>query len=261
MSQTTSLIDTHAHLDDGQFPDVDAVIDAAVQQSVTRIINIGYGPERWDSTIALARRRPEIAVVLGIHPLDADQFGPAIFDELVALIDEVNPVGIGEAGIDLFRDGPPLKLQRDAFMAQIDLALARNLPLVIHQRSAEAEVLELLRRADPALRVVLHSFDGSLESIELALERGWFIGVGGLMTKAASSGLRELIRSLPLSSIVLETDSPYLVPAGIKNRRNHPGNIPVIAQALADVRRESMEDIVRITTENATRAFPGLNVA
>jgi TatD DNase family protein len=261
MSQTTSLIDTHAHLDDGQFPDVDAVIDAAVQQSVTRIINIGYGPERWDSTIALARRRPEIAVVLGIHPLDADQFGPAIFDELVALIDEVNPVGIGEAGIDLFRDGPPLELQRDAFMAQIELALARNLPLVIHQRSAEAEVLELLRRADPALCVVLHSFDGSLASIELALERGWFIGVGGLMTKVASSGLRELIRSLPLSSIVLETDSPYLVPAGIKNRRNHPGNIPVIAQALADVRRESMEDIVRITTENATRAFPGLNVA
>src|SRR6478735_10558303 len=107
MSQTTSLIDTHAHLDDGQFPDVDAVIDAAVQQSVTRIINIGYGPERWDSTITLARRRQEIAVVLGIHPLDADQFGPAIFDELVALIDDVNPVGIGEAGIDLFRDGPP----------------------------------------------------------------------------------------------------------------------------------------------------------
>jgi TatD DNase family protein len=145
-------------------------------------------------------------------------------------------------------------------MAQIDLALARNLPLVIHQRSAEAEVLEMLRLADPALRVVLHSFDGSAESIGLAVERGWFVGVGGLMTRAASSGLRELIRTLPLSAIVLETDSPYLVPAGIKNRRNHPGNIPIIARALADVRRESMEDIVRTTTENAIRAFPVLNV-
>jgi len=261
MNQSSYLIDTHAHLDDGQFPDVDAVIDLAVQQSVTRIINIGYGPERWESTIALARRRPEIGVVLGIHPLDADQFSPAIFDELVARINEVNPVGIGEAGIDLFRDGPSLKLQRDAFMAQIDLALARNLPLVIHQRSAETEVLEMLRAADPALRVVLHSFDGSAASIGLALERGWFIGVGGLMTRVASSGLRELIRTLPRSAIVLETDSPYLVPAGIKNRRNHPGNIPIIAQALADVRREAVEDIVQTTTENAIRAFPGLKVA
>src|SRR4051795_2585769 len=197
MNQTAPLVDTHAHLDDGQFPDVDAVIDAAVQQSVTRIINIGYGPERWDSTIALARRRPEIAVVLGIHPLDADQYGPAAFHELITRIDEVSHVGIGEAGIDLFREGPPLNVQSDAFIAQIDLAMARNLPLVIHQRSAEYEVLEILRAADPSLRVVLHSFDGGAESIGLALEREWFLGVGGLMTRAASASLRELIRALP----------------------------------------------------------------
>ena len=255
------MIDTHAHLDDGQFPDVDEIIDSAVEQSVTRIINIGYGPERWESTIALARRRPEVAVVLGIHPLDAGEFSLATFNELITHIDRVNPVGIGEAGIDLFRDGPPLDLQRDAFMAQIELALARNLPLVIHQRSAEAEVLELLRSADPALRVVLHSFDGGMESIELVIEREWFIGVGGLMTRSTSSGLRELIRKVPLSAIVLETDSPYLVPAGVKNRRNYPGNIPVIAMALADMRRASYEEIARATTENAIRAFPGLVTA
>src|SRR3954470_21052768 len=119
MKHPSYLIDTHAHLDDGQFPDVDETIDAAVQHSVTRIINIGYGPERWESTIALARRRPEIAVVLGIHPLDADQFSPDVFSQLVAKVDLVNPVGIGEAGIDLFRDGPSLDLQRVAFTAQI----------------------------------------------------------------------------------------------------------------------------------------------
>jgi TatD DNase family protein len=261
MIQSSYLIDTHAHLDDGQFSDVDETIDAAVQQSVTRIVNIGYGPERWESTIALAKRRPEIAIVLGIHPLDADQFSPALFSELAAKVDQVNPVGIGEAGIDLFRDGPSLELQRVAFMAQIELALARNLPLVIHQRSAEAEVLELLRSADTRLQVVLHSFDGSMESVQLVIERGWFIGVGGLMTRLASSGLRELIRKVPLSAIVLETDSPYLVPAGVKNRRNNPGNIPIIARALADVRRASYEEIVRTTTENAIRAFPGLVTA
>jgi len=122
-------------------------------------------------------------------------------------------------------------------------------------------VLELLRSSDPGLKVVLHSFDGSMESIELVIERGWYIGVGGLMTRLASSGLRELIRKVPLSAIILETDSPYLVPAGVKNRRNNPGNIPVIARALADVRRASYDEIVRTTTENAIRAFPGLATA
>ena len=260
MTRIENLIDTHAHLDDGQFPDVDAVIDHAIAQGVTRIINIGYGPKRWDSTIALARRRPEIAFALGIHPLDADQFNDELFDRFSKLVDRERPVAIGEAGIDLFRDGPPLAQQRAAFAAQIDLALARKLPLIIHQRAAGAEVNALLSAADRDLRVVLHSFDGSQASIDLVLDRGWTIGVGGLMTRSSSAPLRELIRKVPLSSIVLETDSPYLAPAGVKDRRNTPANIPRIAQMLADARRDAIENIARITTENAVALFPRLAV-
>lgn len=260
MTQIENLIDTHAHLDDGQFPDVDAVVDHAVAQGVNRIVNIGYGPTRWDSTIALARRRPEIDFALGFHPLDADHFSDASFDRLIELVDRERPVAIGEAGIDLFRDGPPLSDQRTAFAAQIEMALARKLPLIIHQRAAETEVNEMLRAADRDLRVVLHSFDGSQDSIDLVLDRGWTIGVGGLMTRAGSAPLRELIRAVPLSSIVLETDSPYLVPAGVKDRRNTPANIPRIARALADARREAVEDVARITTGNAMALFPRLAV-
>jgi TatD DNase family protein len=127
---------------------------------------------------------------------------------------------------------------------------------VIHQRAAEDEVYAQLASADPALRVVLHSFDGTRRMIDLALDREWFIGVGGLMTKQASQSLRELLKTVPLERIVLETDSPYLVPAGIKNRRNTPANIPAIATHLAGLTNRSITEISEITTANAFLAFP-----
>jgi TatD DNase family protein len=252
------FIDTHAHLDDPQFPDLAEVLEQTAAAGVERVINIGYGPDRWQSTLALASAQPMAAPVLGIHPLDAGQYTAENFQELISLIADHQPVGIGEAGIDLFRNGPALALQREVFAHQIALAIETGLPLVIHQRSAESEVYEQLQAADPALRVVLHSFDGSRRMVDLALEREWFIGVGGLMTKQASSDLRDLLKTVPLERMLLETDSPYLVPAGVKNRRNTPANIPAIAIHLAGLTGRSIAEISEITTANALLAFPRL---
>lgn len=255
---TLRFIDTHAHLDDPQFPDLAEVLEQTAAAGVERVINIGYGPERWRSTLALADANPIVAPVLGIHPLDAGEYTEENFRELIHLIGEHEPVGIGEAGIDLFRNGPDLRLQHEVFDHQIALAVETGLPLVIHQRAAEDEVYAQLASADPALRVVLHSFDGTRRMIDLALDREWFIGVGGLMTKQASQSLRELLKTVPLERIVLETDSPYLVPAGIKNRRNTPANIPAIATHLAGLTNRSITEISEITTANAFLAFPRL---
>jgi TatD DNase family protein len=255
---TLRFIDTHAHLDDPQFPDLTEVLEQTAAAGIERVINIGYGPERWRSTLALAEANPMVAPVLGIHPLDAGQYTEENFQGLISLVANHHPVGIGEAGIDLFRDGPDLALQREVFAHQIALAIETGLPLVIHQRSAEREVYEQLAAADPALRVVLHSFDGSRRMIDLALEREWFIGVGGLMTKQASNNLRELLKTVPLGRVLLETDSPYLVPAGVKNRRNTPANIPAIATHLAGLTGRSIAEISEITTANALLAFPRL---
>lgn len=255
---TLRFIDTHAHLDDPQFPDLAEVLEQTAAAGVERVINIGYGPERWHSTLALADAHPMVAPVLGIHPLDADQYTEERFQALISLIGDRNPAGIGEAGIDLFRDGPDLRLQREVFDHQIALAVETGLPLVIHQRAAENEVYEHLHAAAPELRVVLHSFDGTRRMIDLALEREWFIGVGGLMTKQASVGLRDLLKTVPLERIVLETDSPYLVPAGVKGRRNTPANIPAIATHLAGLTGRTIVDISEITTTNALIAFPRL---
>ena len=252
-------IDTHAHLDLDQFPDVDSVIESAASVGVHGIINIGFGPERWKTTLDLVDRFPQVACTLGFHPGDSDQFNPDTGDQLVALLDQNLAVGIGEAGIDLYwENNPAIAVQREAFAFQIDLALRFDLPLVIHQRSAEPEVAEQLEAADRDLRVILHSFDGTERLFRLALDRNWYLGAGGLMTRR-SAPVRELLKKAPLDRLLLETDSPFLVPAGIKQRRNEPSNIPVIAERLAGLRGEDLSVIQQAAWENTFKAFPRLS--
>jgi TatD DNase family protein len=254
----TTLIDTHAHLDDGQFPDADEVVAAALAAGVGTIVNIGYSAKRWVTSMALAARHPAVAYTLGLHPLSAADYSAATMNALADAIRANHPVGIGETGLDAYRDGPPLALQRGAFADQIDLGLETGLPLVIHMRTTEPEVHAMLRAADSRLRVVLHSFDGSAAMARLVVDRGWFVGVGGLMTRQASSGLRAILADLPIDRMVLETDSPYLVPAGVKDRRNTPANLPLTARRLADLKGLGVDEVAAITSANACAAFPRL---
>lgn len=252
------FLDTHAHLDLEQFPDVGDVIEEAFGAGVRAVINIGFDPERWASTLALVERFPGVACALGFHPGSADQFSNDSADELVALIEREQPVAIGEAGIDLYwENNPSLAKQHEVFAFQIDLALRFDLPLVIHQRNAEIEVRAQLEAADRDLSVVLHSFDGTIDLFDLAMERGWFLGVGGLMTRRSAT-VRELLARVPLDRFVLETDSPFLVPAGIKNRRNSPANVPVIAERFAAVRGVDLDVVREAAWQNSHAAFPGL---
>lgn len=260
MTTTTALIDTHAHLDDGQFPDADAVIAASLAAGVGTIVNIGYSPRRWVSSMDLAARHPAVAYTLGLHPLSADEYAPATMQALADAIRANHPVGIGETGLDAYRDGPPLALQRAAFADQIDLGIETGLPIVVHMRNTEPEVTAMVRAADPRLRVVLHSFDGSAALARVVAERGWHIGVGGLMTRAGSTALREILAWLPIEHMVLETDSPYLVPAGVRDRRNTPANLPITARRLAELKGLDPAEVAAITSANARVAFPALTL-
>jgi TatD DNase family protein len=129
------------------------------------------------------------------------------------------------------------------------------LPAVIHQRAATAEVHRVLSDTSPILRCILHSFEGDEKLKDLGLERGYLFGVGGLVTRSSSEQVRDLIRRVPLEQILLETDSPYLVPAGLKSRRNEPGNIPRIAQFLAELLDVSVEHVADTTSRNAIEIF------
>ncbi len=253
---TTTFVDTHAHLDDSAFDgDRDVVIDRAVQAGVVMVVNIGYRPSRWTTTRALAAASPRVSAVLGLHPQHADEFTHSTYDDLAGCVAEAGACAIGEIGLDYYRPGPLPAAQRHAFEQQLLLAEHLSLPVVIHQRAAEEDCLAILRGAPPTLRMVLHSFEGSERFAAWGLDHGHYFGVGGLMTRAGSNPLRSILANLPLERLILETDAPYLVPARIKERRNVPANIPVIARHLAELRGTDIETIASATTLNAVAVF------
>jgi TatD DNase family protein len=253
---TQTYVDTHTHLDDDQFVlDLDQVLTDAANNGVARMINIGYRPERWASTLALARQHPQVRYALGLHPGNADEWSEGLFADLTAVVDREQPVAIGEIGLDYYWTQDNKAVQRISFERQIELAASRKLPIVIHQRDAAADVAAILRAAPAGLQVIFHSCDGDPGLMEMAEERGWLIGVGGLMTRRQSEALRSRLPAFPVEQILLETDSPYLVPSGVKARRNTPAMIPLIAERLAGLIGRSLEEIAMVTTRNAERVF------
>lgn len=251
------FVDTHAHLDDPAFElDRDGVIAHAIAAGVRRILNVGYSPARWETTIALATAHPHVEVVLGVHPQCADQWSVATLEQLESTARLSSPVAIGEIGLDFYRDGPPARFQRDAFTAQLDLARRLNLPIVIHQRAAESDLIDVLARYPDLPDVILHSFEGTARLAAAARERRFLVGVGGLAIRASSDPLHRVLAGIPLESILLETDAPYLAPPRSPSRRNAPSNIPLIAHHLAPLWNVTTEHLAAQTTATAERVFP-----
>jgi TatD DNase family protein len=250
------LVDTHAHLDDASFDhDREGVLTAAGAAGVRHIVNVGYAPERWTTTLALASRHPSIVAILGLHPQQADRFDQRLCRDLEAALAQPRVRGVGEIGFDLFRDGPELPVQRRAFDEQVALAIRHELPIVIHQRAAEEALIEALRDAPKLPRVLLHSFDGSHHLAELAINRGFLVGIGGLATLPGARDLREVLATIPLASLVLETDAPYLAPAGAASRRSQPANVALVAGALAPLWKVTPRELAEATTRTASAFF------
>ena len=253
---TLRFVDTHTHLDDDAFlADVDQVIAEAIAQGVTTFVNIGYEPARWKTTISLANRFPSVSYSLGMHPQHADDWNVHSADVLRRLLVDRRPVAIGEVGIDLFRGETNVSQQLRCFDDQLDLAVAHKLPVVVHMRSAQSEILHHLNGRTKNPQLLFHSFDGDEVLTQFVLEHATIVGVGGLATRSKSVTIRQQLKRIPLTQMVLETDSPYLVPTKVRGSRNMPKNIPVIAEFLADLKQISVIDVANTTTTNAERFF------
>jgi TatD DNase family protein len=231
------------------------VLDSARAAGVQRYVNIGYEPASWIRSIALAERFPDVSYALGIHPNSADKWSDETAEALFDLLEQSRPVAIGETGLDYYWDRVERSSQRAAFRDQLVLAQQFRLPVVIHMRGdIEDEIIAILTEF-PDVSVVFHSFDGSHRLRDFALDRGAVFGVGGLLTRTSSTELRTTMRGVPLDSIVLETDSPYLVPKAVKERRNTPASIPLIASVLSELFEIPVDEIAERTTANAHRVF------
>lgn len=251
-----NLVDTHAHLDDPVFDhDRDQVYADAAAAGVRRIINVGFHPDRWQSTIAMSRRYPQVRHMLGLHPQHADEWSPAVKEQLVALLRTTSAVAVGEIGFDYSREAPPAAIQHAVFEAQAAIAVELTLPLVIHQRAAEPDTLVALAGLPPEADVLLHSFEGTSRLAKLVNDRRFFVGVGGRATRANAEAVRQTLSTIALDQIVVETDAPYQVPAGVKQRRNTPANIPLIVERLAPIWNVEPAAFAAATTANAERLF------
>jgi TatD DNase family protein len=255
-SQQTSIVDTHTHLDDAAFDaDRESVIEASRGTGVRHFVNIGYEPDRWESSRALREQHPDIDIVLGLHPQLAAQFDIALLRELNQVIADLRPVAVGETGFDFSRSAPSFEEQERAFRGQLEIAAATGLPTVVHQRDASDALISELENWPNLAPIVLHSFDGTQRLADWARERGCFVGIGGLATRRSAEPLRELLVQIPVNRLLLETDSPYLTPPGSVSRRNTPANLPKIAAILGPLWNMSGEELCRQTSRNAAGLF------
>ena len=252
----TMLFDTHAHLDDHAFdPDRDALLAALPGQGIGLLMNPGCSLATSRAACALAREHSWIYAAVGSHPDAAAEVTPEVLEEYRRLIWENPKVkAIGEIGLDYHYEDVPRNIQQEAFLAQMELAREAKLPVIVHERDAHADGMTVVRHF-PEVTGVFHCYSGSLEMARELVERGWYIGFTGVLTFKNARRALEVAAGLPLDRIVLETDCPYMSPEPFRGKRNDPGRLYRMAEALSALRGLPVEEIETITMENGKRLY------
>lgn len=249
------LIDTHCHLNDAKaFPNPSETIEAAVGAGVERMIVIGTHPEDWVRAIALAQDRPEVFAVVGWHPNYTADYDVASLEELEALLSHPKVLALGEIGLDYHWDYAPRDIQHQALRDQLDLAERTGKPVVFHAREAYSDLLDVLE-GRPILPYLFHCFAGNAEEAARGVALGAYFGVDGPVTYPKAEGLREVIRTIPVDRLVVETDSPYMSPAPYRGKPNQPAFVAHVAAGLAKTLGLEEAAVAEITTANAVRFF------
>ncbi|GAC1649529.1 MAG: hypothetical protein NVS4B12_18650 [Ktedonobacteraceae bacterium] len=251
------LVDSHTHIDTPRFDaDREAVIQAAFDGSVTRMIDPGCDLASSQAALELAKTHPGIVYAgVGVHPHEATTYSDAIEEQFRIMAREPEVVAIGEFGLDYFRMLSPRDTQRAVFCAHLELARACDLPCIIHVRDSHEDVIELLRTHGQGLRGVFHCFSGDVVQAEECLGfENFLLSFAGPLTKQGNA-LPDVARMVPLNRVLVETDSPYLVPKPLKAKRNEPLFVQHTAAKLAELRGMTLEEIAQVTTANAVRLF------
>lgn len=258
------LIDTHLHLDfDHYDDDRNEVVARAVDAGVEKMITIGIDRETCRRAMTLIDRFDAVYAAVGIHPNSATDWGEYAEAALHDYVQHPKVVAIGEIGLDYYWDKTSPKRQHEVFRAQLDLAAELEMPVIIHNRDADGDVLTMLRDwitdVQPAYPPgVLHFFSGDTEMARAGEELGLYFGVDGPLTFRNADAMREVVSTLSLDRLLVETDAPFLTPQPHRGKRNEPAYVRFIAQQLAELHGLSVEDVARRTTENAYRLFPKL---
>ena len=250
------MIDTHAHL---QWPDFnkdrEQVIERAFAAGLAAIVNIGYDLSASREAVQIANNHKNVYAVVGIHPHNAKTMRTDVLASLRELAHVPKVVAIGEIGLDYYRNLSPRQQQTEAFEEQLQLAKELQLPVVIHDREAHADVLQVIRKFGNEISGVLHCFSGSIEMAEEAIKLGYMISIAGPVTFPNARRLHQVVEHLPTESIVLETDCPWLTPQSKRGKRNEPAFIVETTHKVADLKGIQVDELAEITSRNARRLF------
>jgi len=253
-----NLVDSHCHLDHKQFAgDIAGVLRRAADAGVNYVLTIGTGegPNDLDCALRIATQYPGVFATTGIHPHDASKADAASFEWMRTLSHEEKILAIGEIGLDYHYDFSPRETQSQVFCEQLKIAREAAKPVIIHTREAWDDTLHILREQWHSRPGILHCFTGTPQQALEAVEMGFYIGFGGVLTFPKSADVREAARTVPADRLLLETDAPYLAPVPHRGKRNEPAFTAITAAKLAQVRECSVEHIAEQTTRNFRALF------
>lgn len=258
------FIDTHAHLDMPEFKhEISAVISRAREKGVEKIINIGVNIDSSKISLDLSRRYPEIYSTIGIHPDASDELEIETRGRLMEMASHDKVVAIGEVGLDYYylkriskyARYPKREIQIFCFEQMLDLALETKLPVIIHCREAEADLLAILKSYAGTLRGVIHCFSGDIEFAEKILDLGLAISFTGNITFKNNTRMYDVIKHIPLGSIMIETDCPFLAPEPYRGKRNESAYVVEVARKIAEIKKLSLAEVEMETTKKARKLF------
>jgi len=251
-----TIVDTHAHLNhEDLMGEVEAVIERASAEDVGTIIVVGYDVPSSERAVELANGHPQLAAVVGLHPYETQRAGAEELARIAQLAEELCVRAIGEVGFDFHEDdAAPRELQERLLRAQFAIARSRALPVVLHQRDSGTAILPVLDDYKD-VTCVFHCFSGDEDLLAAGVARGVYFSFAGPLTYKRNERLRELVREVPRDRLLVETDCPYLAPAGHRGRRNEPAYVRETLTALAREIALNLDEAAALTTANARRAF------
>lgn len=250
------LFDTHAHYDDERFDgDREALLAGMPEKNVGLIVNPGCDISSSRTAVALAESFDFVYAAVGIHPENCGDFAPGMIDRLRQMAKNPRVVAIGEIGLDYYwAENPPRELQQEVLRRQLGLAEELDLPVIIHDRDAHRDTLDIVREF-PRVRGVFHCFAGSAEMARELIKMGWMLSFNGAVTFKNAKKAPEVIAAVPLEKLMIETDAPYLTPVPHRGERNDSSYVCLVAEKIAQIKGLTPEEVEKATWENGRRFF------
>lgn len=250
------IIDTHAHYDDEQFDqDRDELLRSMEAGGIGLIINAGSTVTSWDKIVKLTEEYSFIYGALGVHPDEVGELDEERFARLEDLLDLDKIVAVGEIGLDYYWDKENHDTQKMWFIRQLELARKKDMPVIIHSREAAADTLAIMKQHAMGMKAVIHCYSYSAEMAREYVKMGYYIGVGGVVTFKNAKKLKQVVEEIPLESIVLETDCPYLAPVPYRGKRNCSLYLPYVAERIAELKGITVEQVKHQTEKNSRELY------